>query len=101
MSFPKYFEKGDTLELDEVDVLDNPVEKLGAKLVVFNDEVNSFDWVIECFVKVLRHTAEQAEQLSYMIHFRGKAIVKNGTLEELRPFKDALCERGLSAVIEE
>lgn len=99
--FPKYFEKGDTVELEEIEVSDNPEEKLGAKLLVYNDEVNTFEWVIECFIKVLKHTAEQAEQLSYIIHYKGKAIVKNGTWEELRPYKDALCERGLSAVIEE
>jgi ATP-dependent Clp protease adaptor protein ClpS len=71
-----------------------------SKLIVFNDNVNTFEWVIECFVKVLRHSHEQAEQLSYMIHFNGKAIVKEGSLEALRPKKDALLERGLSAVIE-
>jgi ATP-dependent Clp protease adaptor protein ClpS len=71
-----------------------------SKLIVYNDHVNTFEWVIECFVKVLRHSHEQAEQLSYMIHFNGKAIVKEGSLEALRPQKDALLERGLSAVIE-
>ena len=49
---------------------------------------------------VCKHTLEQAEQLSMLVHFKGKAIVKTGVLDILRPMKDALCERGLSAVIE-
>ena len=72
-----------------------------ARLVVFNDDHNSFDWVIKCFVKVLKHTSEQAEQLSYLIHFKGKATVKTASLKVLRPYRDALVERGLSAVIQD
>ena len=70
------------------------------RLVVYNDDVNTFAWVIECFIKVLKHSHEQAEHLSYMIHFNGRAIVKEGSEESLRPKKEALLERGLSAVIE-
>ena len=69
-------------------------------LVVYNDDHNSFDWVIECFMEVLNHTFEQSEQLALIIHFKGKATVKTAPLQELRPKKDALTERGLSAVIE-
>lgn len=71
-----------------------------AQLIVYNDDVNTFDWVIECFVNVLKHTAEQAEQLSVIIHTKGKATVKTAPFKELRAPKDALIERGLSAVIE-
>lgn len=71
-----------------------------SELVVYNDDFNTFDWVIECFVDVLAHSEEQAEQLSLIIHFTGKATVKTAPLEVLRPLKDALVERGLSAVIE-
>ena len=71
------------------------------KLIVYNDDVNTFDWVIDSFVMVLKHSAEQAEQLSYLIHFKGKATVKSGSKKELKPLKDALLDRGLSAVIEE
>lgn len=71
-----------------------------SQLVVYNDDVNTFDWVIECFVKVLGHTLEQAEQCSILIHFKGKAIVQTAPARVLRPRKDALVERGLSAVIE-
>ena len=72
-----------------------------ARLVVFNDDHNTFDWVITCLVKVLKHTTEQAEQLSYIIHFKGKATVKTDSLKVLRPYRDALIERGLSAIIQE
>ncbi len=71
------------------------------KLIVYNDDFNTFDWVIESFVTILKHSAEQAEQLSYLIHFKGKATVKSGAKKELKPLKDALVDRGLSAVIEE
>jgi ATP-dependent Clp protease adaptor protein ClpS len=87
---------------DELTLLDEAIDTGNhAQIVVFNDEVNTFDWVIECFVEILKHAYEQAEQLSLLIHFKGKAIVKTGTYEDLKPQKDALVERGLSAVIEE
>lgn len=72
-----------------------------AKILVYNDNHNTFDWVIQCFMEILQHSSEQAEQLALIIHFKGKAAVKNGTFEELKPKKDALVDRGLSAVIEE
>lgn len=71
-----------------------------AKLIVYNDDYNTFDWVIQCFVEICSHNTAQAEQLSYLIHFKGKATVKTGSKKELKPFKDALVDRGLSAVIE-
>ena len=70
-----------------------------SELVVCNDDFNTFDWVIECFVDVLDHSSEQAEQLSLIIHFKGKATVKTAPFDTLRPLKDALVDRGLSAVI--
>ena len=71
-----------------------------SELIVYNDDYNTFEWVIECFVEVLCHTSEQAEQLSLIIHYTGKATVKTAALEILKPLKDELVERGLSAVIE-
>lgn len=71
-----------------------------SKLVVFNDDFNTFDWVIQCFMQVCNHTYEQAEQLSLIVHFKGKATVKTAAFDVLKPMKDALVERGLSAVIE-
>ena len=71
-----------------------------AQLVVYNDDHNTFDWVIQCFMEVLNHSLEQAEQLSLIIHFKGKATVKTAPKNVLKPKKDALIDRGLSAVIE-
>ncbi len=88
----------DTLELEEVDLLE--ALDLESQLVIFNDEVNTFTWVIQCLMEVLDHTNQQAEQNAMIIHFKGKACVKSGSFEMLHPLKDALTERGLSAVIE-
>lgn len=71
-----------------------------AYLIVYNDDVNSFDWVIKSFMEILHHPSDQAEQLAMMIHLKGKATVKTAALSVLRPKKDALCDRKLSAVIE-
>lgn len=71
-----------------------------SQIVVYNDDFNTFQWVIECFIDVLKHSSQQSEQLSIMIHYKGKASVKQAAMQELRPLKDALVERGLSAVIE-
>jgi len=71
-----------------------------AELLVLNDDYNTFEWVIECFVEILKHSAEQAEQCAWIIHTKGRASVRLGTIDVLRPFKDALCDRGLDAIIE-
>jgi len=70
------------------------------ELIVYNDDYNTFDWVIECFTEILKHSAAQAEQLSLIIHYKGKATVKTAPIDVLKPLKDALIDRGLSAVIE-
>ncbi|HUR30117.1 MAG TPA: ATP-dependent Clp protease adaptor ClpS [Saprospiraceae bacterium] len=71
-----------------------------AQIIVLNDDYNTFEWVIECFVEVLKHSSEQAEQSAWIIHTKGRASVKIGIFEQLRPFKDALVDRGLNAIIE-
>lgn len=71
-----------------------------AQLIVLNDDYNTFEWVIECFMEILKHSSEQAEQLAWIVHTKGRASVKLGSLEILKPFKDALTERGLNAIIE-
>jgi ATP-dependent Clp protease adaptor protein ClpS len=85
------------LVVDEIvdEAVDTP-----AQLVVYNDDVNTFEWVVQCFMEVLNHSEVQAEQLSLLIHFKGKATVKTAPYQVLKPKKDALIERGLSAVIE-
>lgn len=71
-----------------------------SELIVLNDDFNTFDWVIQCLMEVCKHSFEQAEQLSLIVHFKGKAVVKTANFDVLVPMKDALCDRGLSAVIE-
>jgi ATP-dependent Clp protease adaptor protein ClpS len=70
-------------------------------LVVWNDEVNTFEWVIETLVEVCKHSYEQAEQCAYVIHFRGKYAVKHGSYDELKPKCDAITERGIGATVEQ
>lgn len=70
-------------------------------LVVWNDEVNTFEWVIETLVEVCRHSYEQAEQCAYIIHFRGKYAVKEGSYDELKPMCDAITDRGIGATVEQ
>lgn len=69
-------------------------------LIIHNDEVNTFEWVIECLMDICKHDAVQAEQCTLLIHFKGKASVKQGSLEELQPMKDALCDRGINVTID-
>ena len=95
MPIPHWQEEEDILVEDDIG------SDLPAHIIVFNDDVNSFDWVIQCFVEILKHSHEQAEQLSIIIHFKGKATVKSGAKGELVPLCEALLDRGLSAVVEE
>lgn len=74
---------------------------LNSQLVVWNDEVNTFDWVIETLIEVCGHSFEQAEQCSYIIHYHGKYAVKEGNYNDLKPMCDAILERGINATIEE
>jgi len=69
-------------------------------LIVWNDEVNSFDWVIQTLIEVCNHSNEQAEQCAMIIHTQGKYAVKQGSYEELKPMCDAITDRGIGATIE-
>ena len=70
------------------------------QIIVWNDDVNTFEWVIETLIEICGHTYEQAEQCAYIIHFSGRYAVKNGSYEDLRPMCDAILERGISATLE-
>ena len=82
--------------LDE-DILTENVEK--HEIILYNDDVNTFQHVIETLVKVCKHKYQQAEQCAYIVHFSGKCVVKTGSLEELVPICSSLLEAGLSAKI--
>ena len=86
------------LDQQDTDVLIDTEEP--CSLIVWNDEVNTFEWVIETLMEVCGHTAEQAEQCAYIIHYQGKYAVKNGTYDDLKPECDAITERGIGATIE-
>ena len=69
-------------------------------LIVWNDDLNSFDWVIETLVEVCGHSVEQAEQCAIIIDSKGKYAVKEGSYDILKPMCDAITERGIGATIE-
>ena len=68
-------------------------------LVIYNDEVNTFEHVINSLIKVCKHETIQAEQCTWIIHYNGKCAVKKGEFNKLKPMRDALCERGIDAKI--
>jgi ATP-dependent Clp protease adaptor protein ClpS len=68
-------------------------------LVVFNDDFNTFDHVIKTLIRVCKHTIEQAEQCTWLIHYKGKCAVKTGTMDELKPMREAIVDAGIDARI--
>ncbi len=83
---------------EDVDVLTE--EAVNLSLVVWNDEVNTFEWVIDTLIDVCGHQREQAEQCAMLIHTKGKYAVKNGSYEMLKPQREAITERLINATIE-
>ncbi len=74
-------------------------EKKVSEIVLYNDDVNTFDHVIETLIYACEHTPEQAEQCSLLVHYKGKCTVKTGPYNELKPRCSKLLEAGLSAEI--
>lgn len=85
---------------EEVGVLEAIQEKEENNIVLYNDEVNTFDFVIESLIEVCNHDLLQAEQCTLIVHYNGKCAVKQGDFDLLRPLCEALLDRGLSATIE-
>lgn len=69
------------------------------EIILYNDDVNTFDHVIDTLIKVCKHTSEQAEQCAILVHYKGKCTVKTGSFDELKPQCTQLLEAGLSAEI--
>jgi ATP-dependent Clp protease adaptor protein ClpS len=90
ISRPQYADETDVLTMNE-----DP-----CSLVVWNDEVNTFEWVIETLMEVCGHSNVQAEQCAYLIHFKGKYAVQNGSYDDLKQNCDAITDRGIGATIE-
>jgi ATP-dependent Clp protease adaptor protein ClpS len=80
---------------------DNPSGLIsdGKELILFNDDVNSFDFVIETLIEVCDHEMEQAEQCALIAHYKGKCVVKSGSFEELKPKSEEMSRRGLTVEI--
>ena len=81
--------------LEEVLLEEGPVKEL----VLHNDDVNTFEHVIDCLVEICQHEPVQAEQCAHIVHYNGKCSVKRGTYDQLEPRCTALQQRGLSAEI--
>ncbi|MBA3681416.1 MAG: ATP-dependent Clp protease adaptor ClpS [Bacteroidetes bacterium] len=92
------FESPELLEQEIIEVVLK--EEAVKALILYNDDVNTFEFVAESLIKVCEHDALQAEQCTYLVHYTGKCVVKNGTFKKLKPLCEALLERGLSAKIE-
>jgi ATP-dependent Clp protease adaptor protein ClpS len=82
-----------------VEVLDDLEDQEPKNLIVFNDDYNTFDHVINILVKVCKHSTQQAEQCTWLIHYRGKCIVKTGNFNKLKPMRDSICDAGIDARI--
>lgn len=82
---------------EEIDILEK--EKNLNEIVLFNDDVNTFDHVIDSLVEICDHTFEQAEQCAILVHYKGKCTVKTGEYEDLKPRCSRLLTKGLSAEI--
>ena len=69
------------------------------EIILYNDDVNTFDHVIETLMYACDHTPEQAEQCSSIVHYKGKCTVKTGAYDDLKPRCSMLLDAGLSAEI--
>jgi len=84
-------------ELEEI--VDEEKAK-GRFLILHNDDIHSFDYVINTLIEVCNMEAVQAEQCTYLVHYKGKCDVKKGAFEMLQPYKEGLIERELNATID-
>ena len=88
-----------TIEKVQEDVLVEEQIGINNEIVLYNDDVNTFDHVIDTLIRVCKHTSEQAEQCAILVHYKGKCTVKTGSFDELKPLCTQLLEAGLSAEI--
>jgi len=87
-------------EIKESEVLlEEELDLEESTLIVFNDDVNTFDHVTNILVKVCEHSVEQAEQCTLIIHYKGKCAVKKGSFKELKPRCEAILDAGIQATI--
>jgi ATP-dependent Clp protease adaptor protein ClpS len=82
------------------DVLVQEVESKEYEIVLYNDDVNTFDYVIDTLVSICKHTPIQAEQCAMLVHYKGKCSVKSGIFKELEHKCSLLLDAGLTADIQ-
>ena len=92
-------ESPDLLEQEVIEIILK--EEATKALVLYDDDFNSFEHVIDSLIKVCDHDLLQAEQCTHLVHYKGKCVVKNGTFKKLKPLCESLLERGLTARIED
>lgn len=92
-----FYEKPQREYQEDVALLDQEDEI--NKLVLHNDELNTFDFVIDCLIEICGHTWEQAEQCTLLVHYKGKCTVKTGSMDLLKPMHQKLLSRGLTSEI--
>lgn len=88
----------ETIEEQEVDLLTDLEKKY--QIIVWNDDINTFEWVIETLMEICGHSEEQAEQCALLIHTQGKYAVQHGEYNSLKPKVEAILDRGISATLE-
>lgn len=88
-----------TIEKTQVETSVLEAVGINNEIVLYNDDVNTFDHVIDTLIRVCKHDELQAEQCALLVHYKGKCTVKTGSLDELKPQCSALLEAGLSAEI--
>lgn len=93
-------EETDVITKEDVISEEKKSEKKENHIVIYNDDVNTFDHVIQCLMEICGHEEMQASQCAHIIHNNGKCSVKQGSFKKLRPLCEALIDRDLSATIE-
>jgi len=89
-----------TIEKIQEEVLVEELVGLNNEIILYNDDVNTFDHVIDTLIRVCDHEALQAEQCALLVHYKGQCAVKTGSYDELKPQCSALLDAGLSAEIQ-
>ena len=86
-------------ELENTDFDTAEITQDEKSIVIYNDDFNTFEHVIDTLIRVCKHTKEQAEQCTWLVHYKGKCSVKNGDYDILLPMRNAIREAGIDAKI--
>ena len=93
------FETEELIETQELELTEEKVVDLN-DLIIYNDDVNTFDFVIELLVKYCKHEALQAEQCAMLVHYKGRCVVKKGSFTKMKNIHEKLSSSGLTAEVE-